>query len=155
MKCLGGDRSTQKHQCWGKSFKSYKTNISHRHNLHHCHEGTFNKIIFCFWEKLYFRLNTSRSFLFPGNVWDRSRVVDTILKMWYMNITINISTWIHNDIATQALQFDMDLECKIEAYPPPAIRWPIEHQSLSSADNHQPVVGNHPPPNHNSFQIRL
>lgn len=23
----------------------------------------------------------------------------------------------------QALQFDMDLECKIEAYPPPAIRW--------------------------------
>ena len=25
----------------------------------------------------------------------------------------------------QALQFDMDLECKIEAYPPPAIRCPI------------------------------
>ena len=24
MKCLGGDRSTQKHQCWGKSFKSFK-----------------------------------------------------------------------------------------------------------------------------------
>ena len=23
----------------------------------------------------------------------------------------------------QALQFDMDLECKIEAYPPPAIKW--------------------------------
>lgn len=23
----------------------------------------------------------------------------------------------------QALQFDMDLECHIEAYPPPAIRW--------------------------------
>ena len=23
----------------------------------------------------------------------------------------------------QALQFDMDLECYIEAYPPPAIRW--------------------------------
>ena len=23
----------------------------------------------------------------------------------------------------QALQFDMDLECRIEAYPPPAIKW--------------------------------
>merc|ERR1712223_230522 len=39
----------------------------------------------------------------------------------------------------QALQFDMDLECKIEAYPPPAIKWyrdtiPItnnQHYSIS------------------------
>lgn len=31
----------------------------------------------------------------------------------------------------QALQFDMDLECYIEAYPPPAIKWYIPLPRLS------------------------
>ncbi|XP_052893350.1 lachesin [Anopheles moucheti] len=37
----------------------------------------------------------------------------------------------------QALQYDMDLECHIEAYPPPAIRWLKDSVQLSSNQHYQ------------------
>ncbi|XP_065204909.1 lachesin-like [Planococcus citri] len=40
----------------------------------------------------------------------------------------------------QALQFDMDLECKIEAYPPPAIVWYKEGDTNSIANNQHYLV---------------
>lgn len=32
----------------------------------------------------------------------------------------------------QALQYDMDLECHVEAYPPPAIKWIKDHVVISN-----------------------
>lgn len=37
----------------------------------------------------------------------------------------------------QALQFDMDLECNIEAYPPPAIKWYRDNILLNNNQHYQ------------------
>uniref|UniRef100_A0AAG5D6L7 Ig-like domain-containing protein n=1 Tax=Anopheles atroparvus TaxID=41427 RepID=A0AAG5D6L7_ANOAO len=37
----------------------------------------------------------------------------------------------------QALQYDMDLDCHVEAYPPPAIRWLKDSVQLSSNQHYQ------------------
>lgn len=37
----------------------------------------------------------------------------------------------------QALQFDMDLECHVEAYPPPAITWEKEEITLSNNQHYR------------------
>ena len=37
----------------------------------------------------------------------------------------------------QALQFDMDLECQIEAYPPPAIKWFRDNIPLTNNQHYQ------------------
>ena len=37
----------------------------------------------------------------------------------------------------QALQYDMDLECHIEAYPPPAITWHKDDVQLSNNQHYR------------------
>lgn len=37
----------------------------------------------------------------------------------------------------QALQFDMDLECHVEAYPPPAISWEKDDITLSNNQHYK------------------
>jgi len=37
----------------------------------------------------------------------------------------------------QALQYDMDLECHVEAYPPPAITWHKQEAQLSNNQHYR------------------
>ena len=70
-------------------------------------------------------------------VWKKSKIKEKMTCIWF-NTTFSLSCFIHDVSISvefapvlkiprkrlgQALQFDMDLECHIEAYPPPAIRW--------------------------------